>query len=112
MEQYGDVKVAYDAPNIAVTQFIGQPIRSVREITYRDARVEFVAGLTLQFPGGFVRLLALDDELILAHDVDLDGIAANLHEDVLLARVVQTCGACPSQWNAWTTSGQYLYLHS
>ncbi|WP_171110616.1 MULTISPECIES: hypothetical protein [unclassified Streptomyces] len=27
-----------------------------------------------------------------------------------LARVVQTCHACPSQWDAWTTEGQYLYL--
>ncbi|UKY48310.1 hypothetical protein [Streptomyces inhibens] len=27
-----------------------------------------------------------------------------------LARVVQTCSAYPSQWDAWTTAGQYLYL--
>lgn len=27
-----------------------------------------------------------------------------------LARVVRTCTACPSQWDAWTASGQYLYL--
>lgn len=27
-----------------------------------------------------------------------------------LARVVQTCWACPAQWDAWTTTGQYLYL--
>lgn len=27
-----------------------------------------------------------------------------------LARVVRTCLACPSQWDAWTTDGQYLYL--
>ncbi|RPE40253.1 hypothetical protein EDD90_3289 [Streptomyces sp. Ag109_O5-1] len=27
-----------------------------------------------------------------------------------LARVVETCQACPSQWDAWTTEGQYLYL--
>ncbi|GAA2199902.1 hypothetical protein [Streptomyces bangladeshensis] len=27
-----------------------------------------------------------------------------------LARVVETCCACPSQWDAWTTDGQYLYL--
>uniref|UniRef100_UPI003F495FB0 hypothetical protein n=1 Tax=Streptosporangium sp. CA-235898 TaxID=3240073 RepID=UPI003F495FB0 len=27
-----------------------------------------------------------------------------------LAKVVQTCSACPSQWDAWTTTGQYLYL--
>lgn len=27
-----------------------------------------------------------------------------------LARVVQTCSACPSQWNAWDAAGQYYYL--
>ncbi|MEV6201523.1 hypothetical protein AB0M64_16340 [Streptomyces sp. NPDC051771] len=27
-----------------------------------------------------------------------------------LTRVVQTCSACPSQWDAWTADGQYLYL--
>ncbi|WP_046506189.1 hypothetical protein [Streptomyces odonnellii] len=27
-----------------------------------------------------------------------------------LVRVVQTCSACPSQWDAWTADGQYLYL--
>lgn len=29
---------------------------------------------------------------------------------VALARVVRTCTACPSQWDAWTVDGQYLYL--
>ncbi|MFH8627764.1 hypothetical protein ACH4A8_38755 [Streptomyces vietnamensis] len=27
-----------------------------------------------------------------------------------LARTVRTCPACPAQWDAWTTDGQYLYL--
>ncbi|WP_328898139.1 hypothetical protein [Streptomyces sp. NBC_00236] len=27
-----------------------------------------------------------------------------------LTRVVQTCSAYPSQWDAWTAGGQYLYL--
>ncbi|MFJ2004788.1 hypothetical protein [Streptomyces chartreusis] len=27
-----------------------------------------------------------------------------------LVRVVRTCTAVPSQWNAWTGDGQYLYL--
>lgn len=27
-----------------------------------------------------------------------------------LVKVVQTCVACPSQWDAWTAEGQYLYL--
>ncbi|MFG3382194.1 hypothetical protein [Streptomyces sp. NPDC047999] len=32
------------------------------------------------------------------------------HERRKLTRVVQTCSACPSQWDAWTADGQYLYL--
>ncbi|SEK49258.1 hypothetical protein SAMN05414137_102200 [Streptacidiphilus jiangxiensis] len=28
----------------------------------------------------------------------------------MLVRVVQTCHSCPSQWDAWTAGGQYLYL--
>ena len=27
-----------------------------------------------------------------------------------LQLVVETCSACPNQWDAWTTNGQYLYL--
>ncbi|MFD9157847.1 hypothetical protein ACFWCR_28040 [Streptomyces goshikiensis] len=27
-----------------------------------------------------------------------------------LAYVIQTLPACPSQWNAWTDEGKYLYL--
>ncbi|WP_190217589.1 hypothetical protein [Streptomyces griseosporeus] len=31
-------------------------------------------------------------------------------EGLVLVRVVQTCSAHPSQWDAWTVEGQYLYL--
>lgn len=51
-----------------MTGFVGQAIRSIREIRYWDTRVDFAAGLTLRFPGGSIRLLALDDELVLVHD--------------------------------------------
>jgi len=27
-----------------------------------------------------------------------------------IVRAVQTCDFCPSQWDAWTDTGQYLYL--
>lgn len=27
-----------------------------------------------------------------------------------LVRAVQTCAACPAQWDAWDASGQYYYL--
>ena len=29
---------------------------------------------------------------------------------LVIVRAVQTCTACPSQWDAWTADGQYLYL--
>ncbi|MEU7416723.1 hypothetical protein [Streptomyces antibioticus] len=29
---------------------------------------------------------------------------------IVLARSVQTCFGCPSQWDAWTSDGKYLYL--
>ncbi|MEU9208521.1 hypothetical protein AB0D27_11345 [Streptomyces sp. NPDC048415] len=29
---------------------------------------------------------------------------------ITLARAIRTCTACPSQWDAWTVDGQYLYL--
>lgn len=29
---------------------------------------------------------------------------------IVLAKVVQTCFACPSQWDAWTPDGRYVYL--
>ncbi|MEU6762557.1 hypothetical protein ABZ916_08525 [Streptomyces sp. NPDC046853] len=29
---------------------------------------------------------------------------------LVLARTIRTCHAMPSQWDAWTTEGQYLYL--
>jgi hypothetical protein len=29
---------------------------------------------------------------------------------IVLAKVVQTCWACPSQWNAWDAEGRYYYL--
>jgi hypothetical protein len=110
MDEYGSVTVVHDSQDVPVTRFVGQPIRSVRDIRYRDGHVDFTAGLTLQFPGGSIRLLALDDDLILAHDQHLGPVEAHLHEDVTLARVVQTSGGFPSQWDAWTTAGQYLYL--
>ncbi|ANZ14279.1 hypothetical protein SNOUR_04795 [Streptomyces noursei ATCC 11455] len=91
-----------------MTRFVGQSIRSVREIRYGDGRVDFTAGLTLQFRTGSVRLLGLDDDLVIAHDQHLGTVEAHLtveaqlHDDVSLARVVQTCGGCPSPWDAWT----------
>ncbi|WP_181442367.1 hypothetical protein [Streptomyces tateyamensis] len=99
-----------DSPNVPVTRFVGQTIRSVRQIAYNDGHVGFTAGLTLQFPSGSIRLLGLVDDLLIAQDQRLGPVEAYLHEDVTLARVVRTSGACPSQWDAWTTTGQYLYL--
>ncbi|WP_030303478.1 hypothetical protein [Streptomyces katrae] len=30
--------------------------------------------------------------------------------DLTLVKVVETCTACPSQWDAWAADGQYLYM--
>ncbi|WP_234358420.1 hypothetical protein [Streptomyces sp. NRRL B-24085] len=110
MAEHGSVSVVDDSPDVPLSRFVGQPIRSVRDIRYEDGGADFTAGLTLQFPGGSIRLLGLDDDPVIAHDRHLGAVEARLHEDVTLARVVQTCGGCPSQWDAWTTRGQYLYL--
>ena len=29
---------------------------------------------------------------------------------VTVLSVTQTCGMCPSQWDAWTDTGEYLYI--
>ncbi|MFE6185154.1 hypothetical protein ACFQ6U_12100 [Streptomyces sp. NPDC056465] len=94
----------------AMARFIGTPIRSVREIRHRQDGSDLVAGLTFQFPDGNVRVLVLDGELVVAHDRHLGEVEAHLHEDVTVARAVRTCLASPSQWDAWTTEGQYLYF--
>ncbi|MCT9094100.1 hypothetical protein N4G70_35425 [Streptomyces sp. ASQP_92] len=84
MDDYG-VTVVHNSPDVPVTRFVGQPIRSVRDISYRDGHVAFTAGLTLQFPCGSIRLLALDDDLVIAHHQYLGPVEAHLHEDVTLA---------------------------
>lgn len=30
--------------------------------------------------------------------------------EVILVKVIETCGACPSQWDAWDADGNYWYL--
>lgn len=30
--------------------------------------------------------------------------------EIILVRAVQTCHACPSQWDAWDADGRYWYL--
>ncbi|WP_241748421.1 hypothetical protein [Streptomyces sp. M3] len=93
-----------------VRRFVGQPIRSVREVRHRDGRVDRACGLAFRFADGGFRVLVLDGELVLAHDRLPGAVEEHLHEDVTLAQVVRTCLASPSQWDAWTTDGQYLYL--
>ncbi|MGW1319070.1 hypothetical protein [Streptomyces sp. NPDC002426] len=93
-----------------VRRFVGQPIRSVREVRHRDGRVDRACGLAFRFADGGFRVLVLDGELVLAHDRLPGAVEEHLHEDVTLAQVVRTCLASASQWDAWTTDGQYLYL--
>ncbi|MFJ4843513.1 hypothetical protein [Streptomyces sp. NPDC088746] len=105
-----DTSVVSGPQDVALTHFVGGTIRSVREIRCRGGAVDHVCGLTIGFSDGEVRLLALDGELVVAHDRHLGAVEARLHEDVTLAQVVRTCLASPSQWDAWTTDDQYLYL--
>lgn len=42
-----------------------------------------------------------------AHDQHAGGPA---DPPITIARAVQTCLSVPSQWNAWTDDGRYLYL--
>ncbi|AUG81046.1 hypothetical protein CFP65_6390 [Kitasatospora sp. MMS16-BH015] len=100
----GRVSVSHDAPEVPLSRYVGQPVRSVREIRATGAAAP--VGATLCFAGGGVRLLGLADELVLTEEEP----TGELYEDVVLARVVQTCPAAPSQWDAWTTHGQYLHL--
>ncbi|WP_406095043.1 hypothetical protein [Kitasatospora purpeofusca] len=100
-----------DPTDLPLTRFLGQPIRSVGAVEYRDGRTAFTAGLALGFEGGRVRLLGLDGALlVVGPEEHLGGVEARLHEDTTLARVVWTCSSSPSQWSAWTTGGRYLYF--
>ncbi|MFF5703580.1 hypothetical protein ACFY7H_13890 [Streptomyces sp. NPDC012794] len=82
MEECGSVSVIDGSPDVPVTRFVGQTIRAVREIDYDDGHVGFTAGLTLRFPSGSIRLLGLEDSLLIAHDQHLGAIEAHLREDV------------------------------
>ncbi|WP_432103658.1 hypothetical protein [Streptomyces sp. bgisy091] len=108
----GAATSACPARDLPVDRFTGTEVRSVREIRYRNGPVDRPCGLTFRFPGGEFRLLSLDGELVLGHGgAPAPGPVEDfLHEDVTLAQVVRTCLASPSQWDAWTTDGQYLYL--
>lgn len=43
------------------------------------------------------------------HDLH-DHAGGKADPPITIARAVQTCLAVPSQWDAWTDNGQYLYL--
>jgi hypothetical protein len=59
--------------------------------------------------------LSADDLADKIRELGLDKLAARLVElatqpAVTLTRAVQTCWACPSQWDAWDADGRYYYL--
>lgn len=65
-------------------------------------------------PGDFSRLIATLNELDQAQDAPgcpQCGLMPTPDLSIpALVRAVQTCRACPSQWDAWDASGQYYYL--
>ena len=36
--------------------------------------------------------------------------AARATQGVRLTKLIQTCNACPSQWDAWAEDGTYYYI--
>lgn len=32
-----------------------------------------------------------------------------MNKNLIVKNYRKTCGACPSQWDIWTTDGQYIY---
>ncbi|GAA1960722.1 hypothetical protein [Kitasatospora viridis] len=111
MGEHGSVSVLEDSPEVAFTRFLGQPVCSVRDVEYRNGPVEKLGGLTFQFPGGTVHLLAFQDELVITEAADLGAVDPHLHEDVTLVRVERITHGFPAQWYAWTTAGRRLLLH-
>lgn len=80
MNEYGRTTVEDDLPDFAMTRFIGQQILSVGEIHYRHGNYDFAVGISVQFPGGTIRILNLADEIVLAHDLYLGPVEEHLHE--------------------------------
>lgn len=33
-----------------------------------------------------------------------------MNKPLVIARIEQTCTACPAQWDAWTDDGEYVYI--
>jgi hypothetical protein len=80
MDEYGHTTVEDDLPGFPMARFVGQRILSVREIRYQSGDYDFAVGITVQFPGGTIRILNLADEIVLAHDQHLGPVEAHLHE--------------------------------
>lgn len=44
------------------------------------------------------------------HDRVLELEGNNKVAPLKVVKIVETCGGCPSQWDAWTDAGVYLYI--
>ncbi|MFF5393153.1 hypothetical protein ACFY5H_33360 [Streptomyces sp. NPDC013012] len=80
MDEYGHTTVEDDLPGFPLTQFVGQRIHSVQEIRYQHRTYDFAVGITVQFPGGAIRILNLADEIVLACDQHLGLVEEHLYE--------------------------------
>lgn len=92
-----------------VRRFVGLPIRSVREVRHRDGRVDRACGLAFRFADGGFRVLVLDEARPRARPAPRCRRGAPARgRDPGAGR--PDLSGLPSQWDAWTTDGQYLYL--
>ncbi|MFJ2719399.1 hypothetical protein [Streptomyces sp. NPDC087437] len=57
--------------------------------------------------GGHVHVAGRDGVRCAGGD---DACSLPRQNPIVLTRVLETCSTNPSQWNAWTVDGQYLYL--
>ncbi|MFI6585521.1 hypothetical protein [Embleya sp. NPDC050493] len=81
LDEYGHVTVEDDPADFPMSPFVDRRIVSLRPIRYRDADIDYVTGVTLQFESGDIRVLAVADELVLAHERHLGTIESHLHEE-------------------------------
>jgi hypothetical protein len=95
----------------AIAGMLNQP-----ELAEPDADLEAPLLAALARPGTYPTVWAYEQACKALHHHreradKAEGQVDELRRGLLhIVRAVQTCSAAPAQWDAWTASGQYLYL--